>query len=131
MGRVINGTQMEKTPVVQIKEKEGTTFVGTKTGQKPGKQPGSFIFEFKIEAGSTADTALATGNKIIKNGKSVNEYASVPVKLHDKVCIFGDTQLNDKLAQTVIGDKVKVVYNGLKLNEKTGRAFNDYHVEII
>lgn len=131
MGRVINGTQMEKTPMVQLKEKEGTTFIGTKTGQKPGKQPNSFIFEFKIEAGTTAETAIATGNKVIKNGKSVNEYAPVSVKLNDKVCIFGDTQLNDKLNQTVNGDRVKVVYNGLKLNEKTGRAFNDYHVEIL
>lgn len=130
MGRVIQGTQMEKTPIVLLKEKEGSTFVGTRVRQKPGKKPGQYIFEFKVEGGETF-IGLSTGKKVVKNGKPCNEYASVDVNVGDKVSIFGDTQLNDKLSQVADGEKVKVTFNGFKLNDNTGNAYADYTVEVL
>ena len=130
MGRVIQGTAMEKTPLVLLKEKDGSSFIGTRTKQKLGKKPGSYIFEFKVEGGETF-IGMSTGKKVVKNGKPCNEYAAVDVNVGDKVTIFEDTQLNDKLGQVQDGEKVKIVFNGFKLNENTGNAYADYTVEVL
>lgn len=135
MGRVINGSQMEKTPVVLLKEKEGSTFVGTKSAQKNGKTDPktgktNLIFEFKIEDGD-AFVGIGTDAKRIVNGRSCKVYEPKEVKVGDRVTIFGDTQLNDKLGQVVVGERVKITFNGFKLNEKSGNAFADYLVEVL
>jgi hypothetical protein len=129
MGRKIGVGTQEVTPVVQVKEKAGNYFVGLKVDQKQ-LQNGGFVFTFNIKDG-TASTAKPTGNKITKNGRQVNEYAACDVKVDDKVAIFGDTQLNSKLTQVNIGETVKIVFNGLKFNSKTGRSYNDYDVEVL
>lgn len=135
MGRVIQGSQMEKTPVVLLKEKEGSTFVGTKSAQKPGKTDAktgktNLIFEFKIEDGD-AFVGIGTDAKRIVNGRSCKVYEPKEVKVGDRVTIFGDTQLNDKLGQVVIGERVKITFTGFMLNEKSGNAFANYIVEVL
>jgi len=130
MGRIIEGSQMEKTPVVLLKEKNGSTFIGTKVRQKPGKQPGSYIFEFSADGGDSF-IGTSTGEKVIKNGKSCNKYAPVEVEQGDKVAIFGDTQLNDKLAKVKDGEQVHITFNEFKINENSGRAYADYKVEVL
>lgn len=126
MGRVISGTVGTKTPLVQLRTK-GVVFVGTKIGQKEGKK-GGFIFEAAIADGTTADTVLATGEK---NAEGKNIYAVCEVDLGDTVTIFGDTQLNDKLAKVETGETFKITANGKLQNPKTGNWFNDYLVEVL
>jgi hypothetical protein len=126
MGRIIQGTTASKTPVVQLREK-GKIFVGTKVGQKPGKK-GGFIFEAKVERGTTADTVISTGTK---DAAGKNIYAPVDVDLGDVVSIFGDTQLNDKLTQVEVGEKFKLTSNGKVQNPKSGNWYNDYTLEVI
>jgi co-chaperonin GroES (HSP10) len=127
MGRIISGTTMGgKTPVLQIREK-GRVFVGLKVGQKPGKK-GGFIFEAKIEEGTTADTVMSTGEKD-QAGKNV--YAPCDVDLGDVVSIFGDTQLNDKLSQVAEGERFKLTSNGKLQNPKSGNYYNDYTLEVL
>jgi hypothetical protein len=126
MGRIISGTTANKTPVLQIREK-GKIFIGTKVGQKPGKK-GGFIFEAKIEAGTTADTVISTGEK---DAAGKNVYAPCDVDLGDVVSIFGDTQLNDKLTQVTAGERFKLTSNGKQQNPKTGNFYNDYVLEVL
>jgi co-chaperonin GroES (HSP10) len=126
MGRIIQGTtNAAKTPVVQLREK-GKILVATKIGQKPGKKSG-FIFEAKVEDGTTADTVISTGEK---NADGKNVYAPVDVDLGDTVSIFGDTQLNDKLSQVQVGEKFKLTSNGKVQNPKSGNWYNDYTLEV-
>jgi RecJ-like exonuclease len=128
MGRIINGSNGggTKTPVIQIREK-GRVLVAVKVGQKPGKK-GGFIFEAKVEDGTTADTVISTG---AKDAAGKNVYAPVDIDLGDVVSIFGDTQLNDKLAQVEIGEKFKLTSNGKQQNPKTGNFYNDYTLEVL
>lgn len=123
--REIPSSVMNPTPMIQIREK-GKVFVGTLMATKPGKKAGSFIYVFKIEEGTTADTVKSTGTK---DDKGQNIYAPCDVDLGDEVAVFGDTQLNDKLGKVAAGEKVRVTSKG-KAQSKSGNWFNDYLVEL-
>lgn len=125
MGREIPSSMMTPTPMIQIREK-GKVFKGLKTATKPGKKAGSFIYVFKIEAGTTADTVIPTGEK---DAKGNNVYATCDVDLGDEVAIFGDTQLNDKLGKVNDGEHVTITSKG-KEQSKSGNWFNSYKVEV-
>lgn len=133
MGRVINGSMMEKTPSVKFTQQNkadvpGTWFLGKKTGQKAWKD--NLIFEFAIEE---ADERLPI--TIPTETKGV--YKDADVGPGSRVAIWGTikdgkpNQLADKLSQTQNNDRVKVTYNGKVLNEKTGRSYNDFTVEVL
>jgi hypothetical protein len=126
MGRIVADMTFEVTPLVQIREK-GKVFVGTKTIVKPGKKPGSQIHLFRIAAGTTADTVKPTG---AVDEKGAKVYATCQVDLNDEVAIFGDTQLNGKLATVKEGEVVKITSTG-KQQTKSGNWMNSYVIEVL
>lgn len=134
----------ESSPVARFTGQElpmikGLWMVGTKVGQRAGKeypqtdskgqpvldekgQPKfkkSLVFEFTLH---DMDDRLPIQKK---NGKI---YENVNINIGDKVVVFGNSQLDDKLDQVPTGQKIRVTYNGKKLNENNGRWYNDYTV---
>ena len=98
-------------PLVQIREKVGTTFEGTLLAlPRVIKLPrgNSNVYEFSI-SGGTAKTVLKD---------STGKYNEVDVTEGDIVNLFGSTILDRKLAQVQIGTKVEIIYNGVA--EKSG-----------
>lgn len=133
MGRVISGSMMTKTPSVKFTRENtpdmpGLWFIGKKVGQKAYKD--SLIFEFAIEE---ADERLP----ILMPTETKGVYKNADVGPGDKVAIWGQikdgvpNQLADKLAQTRNDDRVKVTFEGKKLNEKSGRSYNSFVVEVL
>lgn len=113
---------------------KGTWFVGTKVKQAQGKEfkqekvvdgkivtstNSNQIFTFKIHA--TSDNLKIQK----KNGKVWDSY---DLQEDGEAELNGNSQLDDKVGQVPLGQKVRVTYNGKKLNESTGRYFNDYTV---
>lgn len=126
MSRVINSSNFVKTPVLNFKKKVGSTFTGLLKNKKPGKL--GQIFEFTIEEGDVS-VELPTDQKDAK-GNTV--YAECDVKEGAQVTLFGNTQLDDKIGvQVNIGERVRITYKGLVLNEKSKRKYNDYLVEVL
>ena len=114
---------------------KGTWFVGTKVKEVQGK-------EFKKERVVDGKVVTETvSNKVftftlhdmsddLYVGQRVNkEWQPVTIDIGSSVELSGNSQLDDKIGQVPLGQKIKVTYNGKKLNEKTGRKFNDYTVE--
>jgi hypothetical protein len=113
---------------------KGTWFVGTKIKEVQGK-------EFKQE--KVVDGKVVTemhSNKVFtfivhdtsedlhidkKEGKEWKPFFLEP---NGEAELNGNKQLDDKLGQVPLLQKVIVRYNGKKLNESTGRKFNDYDV---
>lgn len=107
---------------------KGTWFVGTKVGEKMGRAFKNEKGEEKANKQFSFQVHDASDDLHIqkKNGK-LWEAFNLPV--NGVAELNGNTQLDDKLSQVPNGQKVKVTYNGKKLNESTGRYFNDYTVE--
>lgn len=119
MGRVLNSGELVKTPVVKLSIKPGSMFVGVLKDVKDGKF--GKIFTFGIE---DTDAPITLKNE-------AGELQEVDVKPGDDVALFASGQLKDKLIQAQIGEKVKVTFVDKKLNQKSGRYFNDYLAEVV
>lgn len=130
MAEEVRGSNVGRTPFVRFTRKgevdiPDTWFVGLLQARKSGKN-GS-IFEFVIEgAHPKLSIQYALGNK---------KYEEAQVAAGDRVTIFGSisekgapNQLEDKLRQVPEGTRVKVFFNGKKLNPKTNHEYNDYTV---
>lgn len=133
MGKVYQRSSFESSPVARFTGQElplikGTWLEGVKVNEKAGKEyanpdgskKASKIFEFTLEDASP-DLRIQK-----KNGKV---YEDTNVKVGDTVTVFGNTQLDDLLHQVPINQKIRITYNGKKLNENSGRWFNDFTVE--
>lgn len=107
---------------------KGTWFIGTKLKEAMGKafknedgtdKAPNKVFTFKMHD--------ASDNLHIqkKNGK-IWENFQLPAD--GEAELNGNSQLDDKVGQVPMGQRVKITYNGKKLNENSGRYFNDYTV---
>lgn len=130
MAEVVTGSSLQKTPVVRFtKQNEidvpDTWFVGLLQAKKPGKR--GTIFEFVIEsAHPKLSIAYSLGNK---------QYEEAKVEPGSRVTVFGTVsekgvpnQLEDKIKQVPENTRVKIFFNGKKLNPKSGREYNDFTV---
>lgn len=134
MGRIISGSNGgAKTPVVKFTQQNktdipGLWFIGKKVNQKAFKD--SLIFEFAIEeADERLPIIVATEIKGVYKDADVGPGSVVSVwgQIKDGV----PNQLADKLSQTAKDDRVKITFEGKKLNEKTGRSYNNFVVEVL
>lgn len=106
---------------------KGTWFVGTlvksANGKEFTKEDGSKVankvFTFKVH---DASPDLHIQKKKGKLWENFNLEENGEAELN------GNSQLDDKVGQVPLGQKIKVTYNGKKLNENSGRYFNDYTV---
>lgn len=113
---------------------KGTWFIGTKVKEVQGKvfrqekivdgkivieENSNKVFTFKVH---DCSPDLKIQKKV---GKVWEEFALEP---DGEAEINGNSQLDDKLGQVPLGQKVKATFNGKKLNESSGRFFNDYTV---
>lgn len=113
---------------------KGTWFVGTKVKEAQGKEfkkeavrdgkiivevNSNKVFTFKIH---DADPRLKIQKK---NGKVWEDF---PLEADQEAELNGNSQLDDKLGQVPLGQRIRATYNGKKLNESSGRYFNDYTV---
>jgi len=132
----IHGT-MRRMPTVKFTRKgqedvPNTWVIGRLLAARELGPNKGHIFELAIE---NAHDKLAIQTATGKDANGKNTYAEVEVKPNDVVSIFGGVsekgvanQLEDKLSQVPAGTRIKVVYNGKKLNPSSGREYNDYSV---
>ncbi len=108
----------------------GTWFVGTKLSEKLGKvfkdaegkdKPANKVFTFAVHD--------ASENLRIEKKNEQKEWKPFPLDVDQEAELNGNTQLDDKLGQVSVGQRIKVTYLGKKKNPKGGKAFNDYLVE--
>ncbi len=113
---------------------KGTWFVGTKLGQKLGKEfkrekvvdgkaveemVANLVFTFRVHA---------MHDELHVDKKENKEWTPFPLEQDSEAELNGNSQLDDKIGQVAVGQKIRVTYNGKKMNPKTGRKFNDYTV---
>ncbi len=114
---------------------KGTWFIGTKVKETQGKvfkkeevkdgkivvsENSNKVFTFKVH---DADDRLKVQKK---DGKMWVDF-SLPAD--GEAELNGNSQLDDKIGQVPLGQKIRVTYNGKKLNESSGRYYNDYTVK--
>lgn len=148
MGREIQRTPLSSDPIVKFSWRDGEhpcgkfdpkfintapvvgTFVkGVFVGMKIAK--GSPIFTLKVEDGH--EELLC-----IKKTATKGVYEPIEIGPKTQVVIFGaysektgaPNQLTDKLSQVKPGEVVTIKYLGKQLNEKSGRAYNDFSVVV-
>lgn len=134
MGRLIQGSQMQKTPQVKFTREgvadapAGSYFTGQKSGERVIDKY-STVFEFLLEDASEGLPVLLK--------KEDKTWADAPVGPGSKVAIFGSTskegvknQIMDKLEQVQNGERVKVTFNGKKPG-KGNHTYNDFTVEVL
>jgi|SRR6185312_14021635 len=134
MGRVIEGSQLSKTPQVKFTRDgaadapAGAYIVGQLVAAREIDKY-STVFEFLLEDAHEATPIL------LRNEDKTWKDATVGAG--SKVSVFGSTnkegsknQLMDKLSQVVIGERAKITFNGKKPS-KQGRAYNDFTVEVL
>lgn len=46
----------------------------------------------------------------------------------EEVCCWGNTVLDNRLAEVKVGDRVKIVFKGMAVSPKTGREYKDFEV---
>ena len=114
-------------PSLKLTRKAGSRFVGILDGNRETSFGDEFTF--KVVEGD-AFIGKPTGEK---NEKGHNILAEVDVAPGDKVALTTTKggQLEAKLKQAIIGEKVEIVFKGGKLNPKSGRTFNDYSVSVL
>ena len=78
---------------------------------------------------------LSEGDEIVgilkdrESGVGPNESMMYTLQTKDGVYgVWGGTVLDTRLKNAEIGDEVKIVYNGYKKSEKTGREYKDFTV---
>jgi hypothetical protein len=127
MARELKGGQGIYPPVVKFNN-AGETFVGVLSGIKDSGKFGK-VFQFKAVAG-TSFIGRPDGTK---NEKGHNNYKSVDIKSGDLVDLGTSTnsQLEQKLLQAIVGEKIEVIFTGWKVNPKSGRSFKDYKVTVV
>lgn len=114
---------------------KGTWFVGTKVKETKGKEfKKEEVVDGKIVTSTTCNLIFTfkvhdTHDKLKiqkKNGKVWEDFA---LPENGEAELNGNSQLDDKVSQVPLGQKIRVTYNGKKLNESSGRFFNDYTVK--
>lgn len=141
MGRVYESTTSGNyPPKIRFTSQEetfpkGTWFVGTKVMEKQGKvfkqekivdgkivisENSNKVFTFRVH--DAADNL----NIQKKNGKV---WESAKLDQDGEAELNGNHQLDDKLGQVEVGTRIRVTFNGKRLNESTGKYFNDYTVK--
>lgn len=139
MGREYQSTVGNYPPKIRFTSQDevfpkGTWFVGTKLSEKLGK-------EFKKEKVVDGQVVVETiANKVFTfkihdcadnlhiDKKQNKEWVPFTLEADGTAELNGNSQLDDKIGQVPLGQRIKVTYNGKKLNESTGRKFNDYSV---
>ncbi len=67
--------------------------------------------------------------KDVKHNVGPNESTIYDLETKEGVVgVWGSTILDTRLKNTSVGDEIKIVYNGYKKSEKTGRDYKDYTV---
>jgi hypothetical protein len=133
MGRVYESTQGNFPPRIRFTSQDevfpkGTWFVGTKVGEKLGK---AFKKDDGMEVANKIFTFIVhdTSEGLRIDKRKNKEWQPFPLEANGTAELAGNSQLDDKIGQVPNGQMIKVTYNGKKLNEATGRKFNDYTVE--
>lgn len=110
---------------------KNTWFIGTKIKQADGKafndekgvpKPANKIFTFLVHEVSEKPEL-----KIQK--KQGKQWVDFPLDENGEAELNGNSQLDDKVGQVPMNQKVKVTYLGKALNENSGRYYNNYKVE--
>lgn len=130
MGTKLNTSSGTNTPVVSVKEKKGTYFVGMLKGyraqesgyknEKTGADNPYHIYEFGV-----VDTDMGVQ---IKQGK---EYVDTDIGENAVVCLFAPTRLHNALKQASMGQTIKITYLGLGKATKFGGKPHEYDVEVV
>jgi hypothetical protein len=124
MGRKLTGNSNTSSVLVQIKEKEGVTFVGKlldmgkEVKLKRGK---TMVFTFQAEDG--------TANYVKKDEKG--NYAPAEVKEGEEVSLFAPTVLTKALLKSSVGKRIKITYLGLVQPDSGGSEYHSFDVEEI
>ena len=116
MGRKLSG--MEPTPFVSIRDKVGSTFVGTLIGgprEVPLKKGKGYIYDFKAEGG--------TAPIKIKQDGVVSE---ATVAKGDLVAVFAPTVLYKALLKATAGMRIQITYIGFPDNK-----YHNFDVEVL
>jgi hypothetical protein len=126
MSREIKNKKGNYPPAVKFNN-AGDNFVGVLSGSKAGTFGN--VFSFKAIEG-TAFIGTPDGTK---NEKGHNNYKSVDVKANDVVEIgtSKNGQLEQKLMQAIVGEKIEVTFIGWQSNPKSGRSFKNFKVVVL
>lgn len=110
-----------------IKWYKPSRFVGVLKNYKDGNFGREFVF-----AVVEGDVFIGRPNGS-KNEQGHNIYAEVDVKPGDLVQVTTSKggQLESKLNQAIIEEKIEIIFKGKKLNPKSGRSFNDFKVIVL
>jgi hypothetical protein len=128
MARELTGGKGGFPPSVKFL-KEGDKFAGKLTGVRESNNGFGPQYSFEV-IGGTAFIGSPDGTK---NDKGFNNYKEVDVTPGTVVSLSTSTggQLERSLSDAVNGDIVGVLYNGKKLNPKSGRRYNDFKVFVL
>lgn len=116
---------LDPTPLVNVKGKEGQTFIGKYIGVRTVDM--SFgprnVYEFQIQDGDMPTLVKQTGS---------DDYKDCEVKENEKVAIFAPTRLDTALKQAKPGQTIKITYLGLgKKPKRGGNKPHEYDVEVV
>lgn len=118
------GGTIVKSPSVDLRTKPGTKITGVI--KRIGVTKYGHYYDMVLEA----TDGEATIQEEVDNGKKVKK--PVEVKAGDDVRYFASTFLDIELqAGAKVGDRIEIVWNGLKLNPGTGRSFNDFEASVL
>jgi len=106
------------SPVVRFIDKPNSMFLGTL--KRVNSSTYGILATFVIKE-CTAPIKKKEGENLVE----------IEVQPGDEVGVFASGQLADKLSLAEIGNEIEIQYHGKKLNEKTGREFNDFTVSVI
>lgn len=128
MARELTGGKGGFPPSVKFL-KEGDKFAGKLTGVKDSNNGFGPQYSFEV-IGGTAFIGSPDGTK---NDKGFNNYKEVDVAPGAAVILGTSSggQLERSLAEAVPGDIIAIVFNGKKLNPKSGRRYNDFKVLVL
>jgi hypothetical protein len=130
MGRILSTVGFSSSLVANVKDKKGQYFIGTLLAhkqtasaykdEKTGDAKNWNIYEFAVE-----DTDMPTQRK---EGK---EYIDTTVNKGDTVALVAPARLHNALAQAQIGEKIKIVYQGLGKATSFGGKPHTFAVEVL